>query len=68
LYRPKLRNQLVPSMLFSQRQHLKMASLLEDRSEMHLDPAKAKKQIAMANLFRVLAQRVARGDGELQAS
>jgi hypothetical protein len=44
-------------MMFSQRQQLKMASLLEDRSEMNSDPAKAKKQIAMANLIRVLAEK-----------
>jgi hypothetical protein len=46
-------------MLFSQRQHVKMASLLEVRSETNSDPAKAEKQVAMANLFRFLAQRAA---------
>jgi hypothetical protein len=34
-----------------------MASILDNRSEMDPDPVKAKKQLAMANVFRVLAQR-----------
>jgi hypothetical protein len=55
-------------MMFTQRQHLKMASLLEDRAEMNSDSAKAEKQIAMANLFRILAQRAARVGGDLQTS
>ena len=44
-------------MRFNQRQHLKMASVLDSRSEMNPDPVKARKQLAMANVFHVLAQK-----------
>jgi hypothetical protein len=39
-----------------------MASLLEDRSEMEPDPVKTRKQLAMANVFRLLAEKAGAGE------
>jgi hypothetical protein len=52
-------------MRFSRRQHLKVASLLYSRSEMNSDPVKAKKQLAMTNVFRVLAQKAGAEEGPM---
>ena len=46
-------------MRFSQQQHREMARRLHERSKKNADPGKAKKQAAMANVFRMLAVRAA---------
>jgi hypothetical protein len=52
-----------PSMRFSPEQHLKVAFLLEGKSETNPDPVKATKQSRMAKAFRLLAQKASEKEG-----
>ena len=47
-------------MRFTSDQHLEMASRLDDRARMNADQETAKKQAAMAKVFRLLAVKAAK--------
>jgi hypothetical protein len=51
------RDEIENAMKFSPRQHLKMASLLNGRATKNPDPERAKKQKALAKVFRLLARK-----------
>jgi hypothetical protein len=44
-------------MKFNPLQHLRMAKLLDEKAAKNQDPNSRDKQFAMANLFRLLAQK-----------
>jgi hypothetical protein len=48
------------TMRFTRGQHSEMAERLDERASRNTDPAKAEKQAAMANTFRLLARRAAK--------
>jgi hypothetical protein len=51
-------------MRFTQSQHLEMSRRLHERAKKNPDPEKAKKQAAMANVFKLLAAKAAKQGAE----